>query len=476
MRGCSDKGIGYLRIMARHSAAPDRTSTLSYWLLVAFLTILWIAGGASRADVIGQTVVRFSAWSIIVLAILALPRVDWRVVREPAIILGLTSLVVALQLVPLPPSIWTDLPGRAIIAEAAVLTGTNQPWRPLSISPSGTSNALASLVVPAVVLLLAANLTREQHWRIAMLVLLMATAGAVVGVLQFSGANFENPLINTVPRAVSGNFANRNHIALLLAIGSVLALAWAFRPKSSPWKAGAAFGLLVIFILVTLASGSRSGAIVGLSAIVLTFIVFRAGVTRQLEAIPRKVAIPLVALAVALTIAAVWLSVSLDRAASIDRATMLQGDADLRLKIWPIVLDMIQRYFPLGTGFGTFDPVFRISEPDAILAPSYINLAHNDWLQILLEGGLISVALLGATLAWLIFGTFRLWYSDHGLSNSRILAKAGSIVIALVCAASITDYPARTPMLMALLALAAVWLVKDRSNNMNTSLIRSRMI
>jgi len=295
-------------------------------------------------------------------------------------------------------------------------------------------------------------------------------------VLQFSGANFENPLINTVPRAVSGNFANRNHIALLLAIGSVLALAWAFRPKSSPWKAGAAFGLLVIFILVTLASGSRSGAIVGLSAIVLTFIVFRAGVTRQLEAIPRKVAIPLVALAVALTIAAVWLSVSLDRAASIDRATMLQGDADLRLKIWPIVLDMIQRYFPLGTGFGTFDPVFRISEPDAILAPSYINLAHNDWLQILLEGGLISVALLGATLAWLIFGTFRLWYSDHGLSNSRILAKAGSIVIALVCAASITDYPARTPMLMALLALAAVWLVKDRSNNMNTSLIRSRMI
>ena len=102
---------------ARHAdphsaAAPDRASTLSFWLLIAFLAILWIAGGASRADVLGQSVVRFSAWTIIVVAILALPRVDWRAVKEPAIILGAAALLVTLQLVPLPPAISNDLPRR----------------------------------------------------------------------------------------------------------------------------------------------------------------------------------------------------------------------------------------------------------------------------------------------------------------------------------------------------------------------------
>mgnify|MGYP006397302421 CR=1 FL=1 len=451
------------RMYRNSAAAPDRASTLSFWLLIAFLAILWVAGGASRADVLGQAVVRFSAWSIIVVTILALPRVDWRAVREPAIILGAAALLVALQLVPLPPSIWTELPGRAIFAEAAVLTGTDQPWRPLSISPSGTTNALASLIVPAVVLLLAANLTREQHWRIAIFVLGMVGAGAVLGVLQFSGANFDNPLINTVTGAVAGNLSNRNHFALFLAIGCVLALTWAFRDETPPWKAAVAFGLIVIFTLTILATGSRSGVIVGVAGIVLTFLVFRRRAAQQFRAIPRKIAVPVLVAGVASVIGAIWLSVGLDRAVSVNRATMLEGEADLRSQIWPIVLDMIQRYLPVGTGFGTFDPVFRIGEPDNLLNPQYINLAHSDWLQIALEGGLLGLVLFAVALVWLALRSFQAWTSSGRPGGSELLAKAGSILVILVLAASVPDYPARTPLVMALLSLAAVWLVKAKA-------------
>lgn len=446
--------------MSRQSAAaPDRASTLSFWLLIAFLAILWIAGGASRADVLGQSVVRFSAWTIIVVAILALPRVDWRAVKEPTIILGAAALLVALQLVPLPPAIWTELPGRAIFMEAAVLTGTEQPWRPLSISPSGTSNALVSLIVPATILLLAANLTREQHWRIAISVLGLVGASAVLGVLQFSGANFDNPLINTVPGAVAGNFANRNHFALFLAIGCVLTLTWAFRDETPPWKATAAFGLIVIFTLMILATGSRSGVIVGVAGIILTFLAFRRRAMQQLRAIPRKIAVPLLIAGFTSVIGAIWLSVGLDRAVSVNRATMLDGEADLRLQIWPIVLDMIQRYLPAGTGFGTFDPVFRIGEPDGMLNPQYINLAHNDWLQILLEGGLVGLVLSAATIIWFVLRSLQTWTSKHRAGGERLIAKAGSIIAVLVLAASISDYPSRTPMIMAVLTLGVIWLV-----------------
>lgn len=112
--------------------------------------------------------------SNIVVAILALPRV----VREPAIILG-AALLVAFQLVPLPLWIWTVLPCGAIFTEAAALTGEGQPWRPLSISPSDTLNVLASLIMSTVVPLLAASLTREENWRIAIFVLAMVAGDAV---------------------------------------------------------------------------------------------------------------------------------------------------------------------------------------------------------------------------------------------------------------------------------------------------------
>lgn len=450
--------------MSRHSpAAPDRASTLSFWLLIAFLAILWVAGGASRADVLGQAVVRFSAWSITVVAILALPRVDWRAVKEPAIILGAAVLLVALQLVPLPPAIWTALPGREIFTQAAVLTGTNQPWRPLSISPSGTTNALASLIVPATVLLLAANVTREQHWRIAIFVLGLVGAGVILGVLQFSGANFDNPLINTVTGAVAGNLSNRNHFALFLAIGCVLALTWAFRDETPPWKAAAAFGLIVIFALMILASGSRSGVVLGMAAIVLTLLAFRRRAAQQFKGMPRKIAVPILVAGAASVIGAIWLSVGLGRAASVNRATMLESEGDLRSQIWPFVLDMIQRYFPAGTGFGTFDQVFRIGEPDDVLNPQYINLAHNDWLQIVLEGGFIGLVFLAAALAWLAFRSFRAWGSSGRSYGSELLAKTGSILAILMLAASVSDYPARTPLVMAMLSLAAVWLVNTKT-------------
>lgn len=447
--------------MSRHSATkPDRPSTLSFWLLVAFLAILWVAGGSSRGDVLGQAIVRFSAWSMIIIAIFAQPRIDWRAVKEPAIILGAAALLVVLHLIPLPPSIWTELSSRALLNEAALLTDAQQPWRPLSISPSGTINALASLIVPAVVLLLGANLTRAQHWRIAIFVLGLAGAGAILGVLQFSGANFDNPLINTITGAVAGNFANRNHFAVFLAVGSVLALAWAFRDGTPPWKAATAFGLIVFFILMILATGSRSGVVVGLTGIGLSFLAVRRRAAQRLQAIPRKIAVPVMAGAVAVVIGVVWLSVGLDRAASVDRATVLAGEEDLRLQFWPIIWDMSQFYFPVGTGFGTFDPVFRIGEPDALLILQYVNLAHNDWLQILLEGGVMGLAILAAALAWLGFRGFRAWTSSGRQGDSELLAKAGSIVIALILAASVSDYPARTPLVMALLSLAAIWLVK----------------
>lgn len=441
---------------AKAVSHSDFSARLSFWLLTIFLVILWIAGGASRADVSGQGVVRFFAWVFLIGFALFSTRFDWRRVKPIAILLGLTILLVALQLVPLPPAIWTALPGRELLKQAAEVSGQPQPWRPLSISPGATANALGSLVVPTLVLVLCAQLNREQQWRIASVILFLVFAGCFLALLQFSGANFGNPFINYRGGTVSGNFANRNHFALFVAIGCVIAPCWGFHgDRQDRWKAIAAVAMLPFFLLVVLASGSRAGVFLAAVAIAVGLFLVRANAIRELRTLPRWLAVIVLVSAVVVIVGAVALSFTFGRAVAIDRALDLETAADLRSKAFPTVIDMLSRYFPAGTGFGTFDSVYRIGEPDALLQTRYFNHAHNDWLEVILDGGLAGVVLLGAVLGWIVLASIRAWGRCGAGAG---LARTGAVTLLLTLLASIPDYPARTPMIMAIVVIAGAWL------------------
>lgn len=443
-------------------STPPSAAGLMYWLLAIFLLVLWVAGGASRADAAGQFVVRLFACGSLIILVLFGPRIDWLRVKPLAILLGASVALTALHLLPLPPALWTGLPGRAILEQAAAVTGQPQPWRPLSISPSSTANALGSLIIPATALALAANLSRGQHWRILALLLALVVAGCLLGLLQFSGARFDNPFINDLRGAVSANFANRNHFALFVAIGCVLAPVWGFRAERGPrWKGIATVGLLALFVLIALATGSRAGTVLCGIGIVAGFWIVRDHALRELRALPRAAAIALVVTAVGIFALAIGLSITLDRAASVTRAVDLEAGEDLRRQALPYVIQALGHYFPWGSGFGTFDPVYRMVEPDELLSPRYFNHAHNDWLEVVLDGGIASAAILAAALVWWLAASRRAWF---GADAERILPKVGSTVIFLILLASAVDYPARTPMVMAVLILAGIWLNGDRSS------------
>lgn len=442
------------------SRSPERAAALPFWLLAAFLVIVFIAGGASRADVLGQPVVRFFAWATLIAFVLAAGR--FQAPRNgPALILGAAALLVLFQLIPLPPAWWLALPGREIIAEAATVMGQPQPWRPLSMSPGATANALGSLIVPAVVLLLAAQLSREQQRQMMGWVLGLVIAGSLLALLQFSGGRLDNPFINDPPGAVAGNFANRNHMALFLAIGCLVAPAWAFRgDKVQRWRVAAGLGLLPLLLLMILATGSRAGVALGLAGTAIGIAISWRAVAREVRTLPRMLRLPLLGAFAAAVVGVLVLSFTRGRAVSIDRALELESAEDLRTQALPTVLSMFERYFPAGSGFGTFDPVYRITEPDTLLQPSYFNQAHNDWLGVLLDGGLAGAVLLAAAVGWWIVASVRAWRTQP----VRDLPRIGSAVILLVFAASIVDYPARTPMIMALVALAATWLASNGSS------------
>lgn len=449
--------------MPKASRRPASTLLeFPFVMLSIFLAVLWIAGGASRADVFGQVVVRSVAW-IILAAVLVFGRPPrWSAISSVAIFLLTSVVIVAMQLIPLPPDIWTALPGRELLAQSALVSDQPQPWRPISLSPDATVNALSSLIVPIVIVVLMGMQARKSRWAVVTLVLVVIVAGCLLALLQFAGSNFDNPLINYVGQ-VSGNFANRNHMALLAGIGCVLAPVWAYNESESPrWRALVAIGLLLFFVLIILATGSRAGFIFASVGTVLGVLAVRTRLARQVRGVPRKIWIPGAVASAATIVGGIILSIVLGRAASVDRASNLEVGEDLRGLALPTVLDMVEKYWPVGSGFGTYDPAYRISEPDALLSVSYMNQAHNDLLGLVLDGGIFGAALLLAALVWIAINTVRAWRGAGG--DSSQIARAGSAILVLIFLASIFDYPARTPMIMAIAVVAAVWLMYTKKS------------
>ena len=427
--------------------SPD----LSFVLLAVLLGILWLTGGASREDVSGQIVSRGAAWIAIGAAVLFARRLRIAEARGAALILTAASLLCLVQLVPLPPGLWRALPGRGAFTDP--LISPPDLWRPWSLVPGATVNALFSLVVPVAVLVLVTGVSDERKPLIPAAVLAVITLALFVGLLQVTGAGIVNPFVNGTRGAVDGMIANRNHFALLLAIGLLITPVWGVGIGGpSRVRAPIALGLVPLFILIILASGSRAGIALGAAALVLGFVLARRGVKSALRRYPRwtlpAIGIGLVALIAVFVLA----SVAADRAVSFNRLAELDASDDIRRRGLPTLLAIIRAYFPFGTGMGSFDPIFRMHEPFALLKPTYFNHAHNDFLEIVLTAGLPGMALLITAIGWWV------WRSVAAWRGSAPIPKLGSAILLLILLASIVDYPARTPIVMALATIAAIWL------------------
>ena len=430
-------------------------------LMLALLVTLWIAGGSSRADVVGQVITRFAAWCVLIAAVLLLPKAHFRYPGKIGWFLLAAAVLVLAQLVPLPPNVWTTLPGRAMFEAAARIVGRVEVWRPITISPGATVNALSALIVPAVVFLIIGGMDSRGHWRVAFALLILISGSTLIGLFQFAGSALDNPFINDMRGLVSATFANRNHFALFLAIGCVLSPVLAFRDnRRRNWVDGLSFSLVLPFLLMALATGSRSGAVLAIFGLSAGAWSVRRAVRREFRALPKRIALPVAVAVIATLVAVIIASIAEGRAVSLDRAMSLSISQDLRRAALPTVWAMTLHFFPVGTGFGTFDQAYRIFEPNELLGPRYFNHAHNDLLEVLLEGGVAAAVLLLAAVAWWFWRSIRVWRSD---SSQATLAKAGSMILLLIFLASLTDYPARTPMVMALIVISAVWLETGRA-------------
>lgn len=444
-------------------------------LLAAFIVSCALFGGSSRPDNVTLLVIRPLA-VIYMIVVIALPgRRYWRGLGWPTGLLAAFGAVIAVQLVPLPPVLWTVLPGHARFTEAALALGVPQPWRPISVSPDMTFNALLALLIPLAVLVGSAGLEPRQRVRLIPVLLVAMIASAVLGIAQMAGSS-SSPLYffrYTNRDLPVGLFANRNHQAVFLAMAFPLLRAWSVlssttfpNPRVRGWLSGAS---ALLILPVVLASGSRSGAVLAFVALCAAMVVapldWKVILTPATDSAKhsdgkRRVNRHrlLVAAVFVVVIGVAGSAIFLGRALSITRIGELdQAEADLRIRFLPIVLSITRDFFPFGTGFGTFDPMFRLYEPFWALKPTFFNHAHNDLLELVMTGGLPALIIMIVLLGFIV-SCIRNVVRTGWRQRSTIAIKSGAVLLGIALAASLTDYPLRTPGMGMVFALALIWL------------------
>lgn len=424
----------------RHSAVP------------LFLLGCLLLGGSPQG-IWRNLALQLAAMALLVWALLARSRTHPTAAGRTLLSLALLWFAVALlQLVPLPPALWSVLPGRGPVVEGFLLRGELLPWLPLSLTPAETSAALPVMAVPLAIM--AAMLwlgAYRSRWCVGAL-MLGALISVLLGTLQLlAGGPYLYPIANV--GAPAGLFANANHQATLL-LALVPFLAAVIGAERKPGRVGsregmsrmlmAAGGLIVVLLGIAL-----NGSLAALSLAVPVLLV---SLTLALPKLGRAGGL-LAMLGAVLLVGAVALQAI--RGPAGDGASVT-----IRADIYQRTAAAIADTFPIGTGIGSYESYYPLYEEPASVDRFFVNHAHSDPLEWLLETGLPGALLLLAFLLWWLRRCLAIWRADQ----RDLQALAGTIASAAILGHSLVDYPLRDAAIQAVFAFSLVLMADPRSH------------
>lgn len=457
-------------------------SNARWFALAGFVLVVALTGGGARSDIISLPLLRAAAIVFAAFSLATMPRETWREGRLPLILLSLLAAWMAIQLIPLPTDFWSTLPLRDNVYAIDKLLGEGDRWRPISLAPWLTVNSLFALTVPVAALIVALATPAGEKMRLWWAIWCFGILSSLFGLLQLMAGSRSIFYLYRITNegAIVGLFANRNHFALLLSFAILAAGALIsnelFRRNARLALIAALASTIVVFALLILAIGSRLGLICGLISLAATFAITRWSASRRPQPVNRsrkmhddaaqplskrltRMAFTLGPVVVLIGVAALFYAS--DRANSIVRLVEGSGAPEMRIAAFGTVSDLVQAQWLWGSGFGSFAKVFQIVEPDALLLPAYFNQAHNDWLQLPIEGGLPAVLIAAAALAWIV-SLFVSLVRRYRAPAGPVLAEAAFLAVAFICVAigSVVDYPLRTPSLAMVAALLVILLLR----------------
>ncbi|MBL8906876.1 MAG: O-antigen ligase family protein [Rhizobiales bacterium] len=434
-------------------AIPERAWTIT---LCAFVILAIALGGTSEPMPVPAFLLRVSSILVITAGLI---RIGFappnRAAREAFVIILLSIGLILLHLIPLPPIVWGSLPGRNFVMEQLRAAGSEPGWMALSLSPPATRIAFLAMLAPIAAFIAALSLSANERWLVAIVLLICVLASILLGLAQ----KFQGPrsILNFYGDGggewATGTFANRNFFAALLycAIPVTWALALrVMRRHVNKYLVGAFASVMLLAVILGLAAaGSRAGIILAMLALLGSAAIGLGATGLNRRNSQSRWAI--MAAIAALLLIGQFGMVAILRLAELDPVS------DYRTQISETTLRAAWDYFPVGSGFGTFVPVYAMHETPASILSAYVNHAHNDWLELWLEGGLPAALVMLAFLAWYLVNLYRLWRPRED-AEGLLLARAGAIACGLLLLHSLVDYPLREPALAVVFGLMCAFI------------------
>jgi len=452
---------------------PSITFSMCAILLICSVLL----GGGTRGGFLSDAILELIAIPVLLMSLsslIVLPvwrnrsRSDLRRVLTFCCAIALLPLI---QLVPLPPWIWTNLPGREQVVTVFNLIGAQTLWMPISVSPHATWLSFLALLPPMAIFCATIQLSYRERRALSLVILSMGVTSVFVGLTQVAEGpasllRFFN--ITNTTEAV-GFFANRNHFAALLYAVLLFAAVWAielgFKIKS--WtdlknlEAGKVAALLAIFLFfIIIIAGeamarSRAGLALTIAALLAVFALSLKDRRTASGAKTDKI-----------ILAAIILAVVLAMQFAVYRILDRFGTDPLesaRIVFAHNTITAAKAFMPFGSGSGTFVPVYQMFEqPNDTFANIYVNHAHNDFLELWLETGVLGPLLVCLFLIWLGFTALKVWPRSAANMSSFdcTLARAATVIIVLLLVHSVVDYPMRTEAIMAVFAVCCALLIE----------------
>ena len=380
-----------------------------------------------------------------------------------AILLLSPAWLALVYLLPLPADLWAALPGRhdypKLLSDAGMAIADR---RPLSLVPDATQASLLSGAILVAGFLTGYLCRLPQLKFLLTLVAGMAFLQVLIGLLQFSGGGQSSLYFDGAGGRPFGTFANPNHFAnyISMALAGFIWLAWCHLNDRSPdagqdiafgvrnvqalWLAGGL--LLVIGILM---SRSRGAALSGLPAAAAVF-----GVTTFMggRTFSARVALALVVGIVLGSAALIGIGSVMSRF----DADLLSASAEFRGLLSATTMEGAHAFWPLGAGWGTYAEVYPRFQPASIAG--YADYAHQDYAQMLFEGGVFALIPIGSFLLLALGRTTRLVraLARGGAFNAEEMAAAAcGIGLAGFLAHSLGEFNMHIPANAALAAMLA---------------------
>ncbi|MGH9159267.1 MAG: O-antigen ligase family protein [Vicinamibacteraceae bacterium] len=399
------------------------------WLVALVLTLAWgaLAFGAVYPWAYRPLVLATAVCGLWGLLQAAAP-VRWSLVGG----LGCVLLALLVQLAPLRWQVLETLSpaGHAVLMQydlayrLGVSSGA-EVYHALSIHPDQTEKALSFLLGLGLLVLGASGaLTRSTLRRLVLSIAMLGATLAIIGIVQKATHTgeiygFWMPLEGKNP---FGPFVNRNHfagwmlMALPLAMGHLLGLLSRTLPRETLtprerflWLSTADGTRVVLVSFAVVAMGlslvltlSRSGVAAFACAVLVTIVMIA---RRQPARARRSIRLAYMAGLIATIVSWAGIDGIAARFAQADTAS-ISG----RLAIWGDTLTIVRDFPWTGTGVGTFAAANMFYQ--RALSENNVSAAHNDWLQLAAEGGVL-VALPILALVVILVREMRFRFAEH---------------------------------------------------------------